>query len=247
MLFIVPDDSDETLDLPAQGADDEDLSGAKAVLDDAETTKSTQKVDLDLDDAPFLEEEEEEEELLEEEEFKLPTEIDEKKDKKSVLDLLKNKFVIIGGGSVFALILIAFFFLGGDDKPEEPIVEEEIVVEEMIEEEVVVEEEIIAEPGEILVKLDPFLVEQRDTEGTIRFLEISLVFSTQEQMLANNLTRETPTVRYALFYYLRSKDLSILTDQKNVDSLKTELLSVTNQYMVTGQFETLLFEQYLVK
>lgn len=246
MLFIVPDDQDETLDIPNLG-DSDSPSGRKAVLDDAETTISTKKVDLDLDDAPFLEEEEEEEELLEEEQFELPTELGDSKDKKGLKDLLKNKFVLIGGASVLALALAAFFFLGGDSKPEEPVEEPVQVEEEQPAQEVVTEEVPEEVPGEVLVKLDPFLVEQRDAEGNLRFLEISLVFSTPEQMLADNLTRETPTVRYALFYYLRSKDLSILTDQNNVDNLKNELLSVVNQYMVTGQFETLLFEQYLVK
>lgn len=252
MLFIVPDEPDETLDAPTGGGATLDPGSArKAQLDEAETTKGTQKVDLDLDDAPFLEEEEEEEELLEEEEqFELPGADKPPKEKKELPAILRNKFLYMGIAAVLLLGLAAFFLLGGEDAPPPPPVAEQPTPEP--EPEPTVEQAPQPEPepevpGEMLVRLDPFIIEQRDQQGELRFLEISLVFSTTNPDLADNLTRETPTVRYALFYYLRSKDLAFLTDQENVDNLKKELLSVANQYMVNGQFETLLFDQYLVK
>ncbi len=244
MLFIVADEPDETLEAQeGEGASLDTATARKAQLDDAETSKVTQKVDLDLDDAPFLEEDEDEEELLEEEQFELPSDAASPKEKKSPLDLLRNKFVL-GGAAVAVLIVgVIFFLLTGDDAPDtvakQPIAQPVETPEETIEE--------VADPGQMLVKLDPFIIEQRDATGALRFLEISLVFSTTDPNIAQNLTRETHTVRYALFYYMKNKDLSFLTDQENVDNLKKELLSVTNQYMVAGEFETLLFEQYLVK
>ncbi|MBU1248583.1 MAG: flagellar basal body-associated FliL family protein [Proteobacteria bacterium] len=247
MLFIVPDEPDETLAPGTESASLDPGAARKAQLDDSETTKSTKKVDLDLDDAPFLEEEEEEEELLEEEEFQLPSATSAPKEKKELPAILKNKFLYIG---LFAMLLLggaAFFLLSGDST--QPPVAQAPAPEEPVAPEVVAEEAPAVEPapGETLIKLDPFLIEQHDAADTLRFLEISLVYSTTNPSLADNLVRETPTVRYALFYYMKSKDLAFLTDQANVDNLKLELLNVTNQYMVQGEFETLLFEQYLVK
>ncbi|MGE4505557.1 MAG: flagellar basal body-associated protein FliL [Desulfovibrionaceae bacterium] len=250
MLFIVPDEPDETLETPAGGASLDPGSSRKAQLDDSETTRGTQKVDLDLDDAPFLEDEEEEEELIEEEAPPaLPLSPPEPKPKRALPPILKNKFLWIGVAAVLLLGGGAWFLLSGGDAPPEPAAEQAPAPEpEPAAELPPAEAELPpAAPGELLVKLDPFLIEQRDSQGKLRFLEVSLVFSTTDPMLADNLTRETPTVRYALFYYLRSKDLAFLTNQENVDNLTTELLSVTNQYMVNGQFETLLFDQYLVK
>ncbi len=243
MLFIVADEPDETLETKkGEDASPDNATARKAQLDDTETSKAIQKVDLDLDDAPFLEEDDDEEELLEEEQFELPSDGTGSKEKKDPLDLLRNKFVF-GGAAAAMLIIIGalFFLLSGDNAPAPPVVEQPVV------EQPTAEMEEPVDPGQMLVRLDPFIIEQRDATGTLRFLEISLVFSTTDPNIAQNLSRETPTVRYALFYYMKNKNLEFLTDQENVDNLKKELLSVTNQYMVAGEFETLLFEQYLVK
>ena len=60
MVLLVPDDADE---ITEDVTDDSTSGQPKAQLDDSEASKATQKVDLDLDDAPFLEDEEEEEEI----------------------------------------------------------------------------------------------------------------------------------------------------------------------------------------
>ncbi|MEF2145008.1 MAG: flagellar basal body-associated FliL family protein [Desulfovibrionaceae bacterium] len=249
MVFLVPDEQDETLEIPQNGEDSSSPSGLKAQLDDAETSRATQKVDLDLDDAPFLEEEEEEEEEILVE--APPPPLEEPSDKEKPVPFWKQKkFVILGAGSVFFLILLLAYFLWFAKKePEPPTQPETSATEQPVEEkpaQAVVPEEV-APPGESLVRLDPFIIEQRDVEGELRFLEISVVFATPEIRLAENLTRETPTVRYALYYYIKNKDLQFLTDEDNTDQLKKELLSVVNQYMTAGQFETILFEKYLVR
>ena len=76
MVLLVPDEdvTEEVTpksDLPEQ---------PKAQLDDSEAGKATQKVDLDLDDAPFLEDEDDEEEI---EEVEVETPLFEEDEKKT--------------------------------------------------------------------------------------------------------------------------------------------------------------------
>ncbi len=238
MVLLVPDDSDELTD---------DLSGddsgqQKAQLDDSEASKATQKVDLDLDDAPFLEDEdEEEEEDFDEAEEEAPL-LEEEEDQSgfNLADLLRSKFFFIFCGVVVLLIAVIVFLLMRTPEAPPPPPEPE-PIEEPIE-----EPEVIEQP-EILIRLDPFLIEQRDKDNQIRFLEVRVLVSTLDNGLARQFKQETYTVRNALFYYLKNKDLQFLSDKNNSDKLKKELLAIINQYMGFGQFETLLFEQYLVR
>jgi flagellar FliL protein len=105
----------------------------------------------------------------------------------------------------------------------------------------------VEETPSIVIKLDPFFIEQRDSEGVVRFLEVSILVSTEDDGLARQFKQDVYTIRNALFYYLKNKDLQFLTDKENSDKLKKELLAIINQYMGFGQFDTLLFEQYLVR
>lgn len=238
MVLLVPDDADET----------EEVASAqpKAQLDDSEASKATQKVDLDLDDAPFLEDDDDEEEEIAEVEEETPLLAVEEGEKKPGLGaLFKNKLFLISLGVILILVVvIVILLLREPDAPppppppppvEEPIVEEEVPIPE------------VEEIPEIVIRLDPFLIEQKDENGKIRFLEIRVLVSTDDEGLSRQFKQETFTVRNALFYYLKNKDLEFLSDKNNSDKLKKELLSIINQYMGFGQFDTLLFEQYLVR
>lgn len=240
MVLLVPDDSD---DVTEDGLAEE--SGQpKAQLDDSEASKATQKVDLDLDDAPFLEDEEEEEGEPDYDEGETPLISEEEKEesKFSIKNLLTNKMALIFIG-IIVILLAVIIFLVTRDQPETPPPPEE-TIEEVIQEEA--EPEVVEVP-EILIRLEPFLIEQRDKDNNIRFLEVSIVISTPEEGLSRQFKQETYTVRNALYYYLKNKDLQFLSDEKNSEKLKKELLAIINQYMGFGQFETLLFEQYLVR
>lgn len=240
MVLLVPDDSDVT-----DGLEPEESGQPKAQLDDSEASKATQKVDLDLDDAPFLEDEDEDEEelALEEEAPPLLGEEEEEEPKLGLKALLTNKMVLIFIGIILILLAVIIFLVAKDPEPT-PAPEPEPVVEEVVQEEP--EPEIVEIP-EILIRLDPFLIEQRGKDNKIRFLEVRVVVSTPDEGLARQFKQETYTVRNALYYYLKNKDLQFLSEEKNSDKLKKELLAIINQYMGFGQFETLLFDQYLVR
>lgn len=242
MVLIVPDDSEEVMEETPVESAEESSGQPKAELDESEASKAAQKVDLDLDDAPFLEDEEEEEIELEEPEEQ-GLEEEEPAKSKGLLAIFKNKFFYMALTIAILLIVILFLlFTRSDPPPPPPIPEPETPA---VEPEVAEEPEV--KPNEILLRLDPFLIEQKDSEGTIRFLEVRLVLNTQSEELVRQFTQETFTVRNALYYYLKNKDLEFLSDKKNADKLKTELLAVINQYMAYGRFESLLFEHYLVR
>jgi flagellar FliL protein len=234
MVLLVPDDAEDVTDAPAEQR--------KAELDDAAASRATQKVDLDLDDAPFLEDEDEDEEI-EEVEVETPfLSEDDGKPKPGLVALLKNKFVLMGLGVILLLLAVIVVLLLREPEapppPPPPTAEEPTIPEPAPE---------APKTPEIVIKLDPFLVEQHDETGKIRFLEVSILLSTEDEGLARQFKQETFAVRNALYYYLKNKDLQFLSDKKNSEKLKKELLVIINQYMGFGQFDTLMFEQYLVR
>ncbi|AMK11617.1 MAG: flagellar basal body-associated protein FliL [Pseudodesulfovibrio sp.] len=235
MVLLVPDDSEEVT-APAS-------EQRKAQLDDAEASRATQKVDLDLDDAPFLEDEDEEEEI---EEVEVETSLlkeEPRESKPGLAALLRNKVVLISLGVILILLVVIVILLLRE--PEAPPAPPPPPVEETVPEEEA--PPAVEETPSIVIKLDPFFIEQRDSEGVVRFLEVSILVSTEDDGLARQFKQDVYTIRNALFYYLKNKDLQFLTDKENSDKLKKELLAIINQYMGFGQFDTLLFEQYLVR
>ncbi|MBU1230732.1 MAG: flagellar basal body-associated FliL family protein [Proteobacteria bacterium] len=215
--------------------------GDEVALDTSETARASQKVDLDLDDAPFLEDEEEvkPEPVKPKETIKLAAadeEIPAPKDKK--------KLIIIGAAAlvlVLALALAAkFLFFKGKsvppaEKPHQAAVQDNKT------------EAAAPLPPEVLVRLEPFWVEQKGEGDEIRFLIARILLSTHDQTVAKELTGRLLQARNAVFYYLKNKDVQYLTDEKNTEKLKSELLLVINQYVTDGKFETLMFEEYVVK
>jgi len=240
MVLLVPDDPEDVADGTA--SDGAGSGQSKAQLDDSEASKATQKVDLDLDDAPFLEDEEEEEEIAPVHEEEMPL-LDEEA-KKPGFDfkaLLRNKLFLIAAGIILLLLVVIVILLLREPEAPPPPPPPPPAAQPTE------ETPLVEEKPEILIRLDPFLIEQRDKENKIRFLEVRVVVSTQDDGLARQFKQETYTIRNALYYYLKNKDLEFLSDKDNSDKLKKELLAIINQYMGFGEFDTLLFEQYLVR
>lgn len=230
LLFAVPDDFADDL---------EESFKEKAVLDTEELADvgggpGTDKVELDLDDAPFLDEDDEEEEQL-------PSYDEEEPSEEEETFFQKNKKIIVFGSGFFvllALVLIALlYFAPWKEPPPPPPPPEEVPV---------IEEEP-PPPPEFIVSWDPFWVEHTDDEGKVRFLICRFAAPTPNEKLAWELEFKKVNIRDAIFYYLRNKDLTFLSDKGNVETLKKDLLNVVNQYLSNGQLENLLIEEYLVK
>lgn len=234
MVLLVPDDE----------LGDDDVG--KAELDTEELTqnlpKEQQKVELDLEDAPFLDDDEDDEEEEEELEEVADPLLEEPESDDS--PWYKKKPVIFGiiGALAVLVAVLAFFALKTAPRPE-PVAPQEPQPTEQVQEEVPEEPEI----EEFLVTLEPFWVEQKDPRGGIRFLVCQFTAITENEKLSYEITQKTTILRDAIYYYLRNKDLTFLSDKNNADALKRDILSVMNQYLSRDRLESVLIEQYLVK
>ncbi len=233
---MVPDPSEEARPTGAGKIDVNDV-----MLDTSETSRATQKVDLDLDDAPFLEEEEElkPEPPKPKEALSLDAEEAEKPAPKD-----RKKLIIIGAAAL-ALVLalglaVKFLFFKGKTAPTADKAVQTAVQDNST-------QAVAPELPEIQVRLEPFWVEQKGEGDEVRFLIARILLGTHEASVAKDFESRMMPARNAIFYYLKNKDVQFLADEKNAEKLKTELLLVVNQYVSDGKFETLLFEEYVVK
>ncbi|WP_308735859.1 flagellar basal body-associated FliL family protein [Humidesulfovibrio sp.] len=235
---MVPDPTEEANPSGAGRPDNNDV-----MLDTSEPSRATQKVDLDLDDAPFLEEEEEvkpepqtpkEAVSLTEAEAEKPAPRDRKK-------------LIIIGAAALVLVLalgVAAKFLFFKAKPATVA---EPSAHTAPQDNATQAEAAPPELPEIQLRLEPFWVEQKGEGDEVRFLIARILLGTHEPAVAKDFESRMMQGRNAIYYYLKNKDVQFLADEKNAEKLKSELLLVVNQYVSDGKFETLLFEEYVVK
>lgn len=235
---MAPDLKEGAADLGADGKPKD------VAIDTSETSRGTQKVELDLEDAPFLEEEEE----IKAEPVKLaaPVSLDAAEEKKPGLS--KKKKLIILAAAAFVLLIavgitVKVLFFKGKPAPAQQEIEHAAPAAPES------ENATAAEPvkPDIHVRLEPFWVEQKATQDEVRFLIVRLQLGTKDPAVAKELEMKLMPARNAIFYYLKNKDVHFLTDEENTEKLRTELLLVINQYVTDGKFDTLMFEEYVVK
>lgn len=219
----------------------------KAKLDDTElnvgSPRAAQKVELDLDDAPFLEEEEALPAPSEEIPAAPPPQAIEEAVK---LPIWKNKKVVFGGlGGLLLLIgLAVWWFLLREVKP--PVREEPAPPPVASEEPS--QPAPPPPPADMFVSMDPFVVEKPDAKGGVKVLtlKIKLVYK-EDPRLARELQNKIVILRDGLYYNLKNKSFANLTDKDSVEKLREELRGVVNNYLNAGQVDQVLFEELLVK
>lgn len=231
--------ADQTGD--ATGGTTEGVKQADAMIDTSEASRGAQKVELDLEDAPFLEEEEEV--APEPAAPSAPTMLEPEEKKSSGLDR-KKKLIIIGAAALVLLVAAAigvkmFFFKGKAAPKPEPQKQEAPKEANATAEK--------PELPELQVRLDPFWVEQKGEGDQVRFLIVRMILTTTSEGVVRDLQLKLMPARNAIFYYLKNKDVQFLSDEHNAEKLKSELLLVINQYVTDGKFDNLMFEEYVVK
>lgn len=225
---------------------DDDSESGEETQSSAPTNKAAQKVELDLDDAPFLEDEDEDEDIPEEEPEALDALEEAPVEKKSKTKL----YIFIGIGVIILLlsaILVKLFFFDSPPPPKENTGVEETVEEIPMEIPKEAPPPPPEEPGVTLLRMDSFWIEQKDKDNNTRFLVARFALTTTDERVVAEYGRKTLILRDAIYFYLKNKDLHFLADEKNVEKLKKDLLMVINQYIVAGEFEKILFEEYLVR
>ncbi|SBV90726.1 Flagellar basal body-associated protein FliL [uncultured delta proteobacterium] len=215
----------------------------------ASKAKVDAKVELDLDDAPFLDEDEPEPEPEPE---KKPAAAPEKAKPadagpptlKERLLANKKKLIMAGGGGVLLLVLAVcvnvFLFSGEKTPPPSPAPEPE---------------KVLAAPKPLpeapvprhILQLEPFWVEIKDTEGAIRFLTLKFSVPTENPVLFAEMNGKKLILRDALFYYLRNQPIISLTDEAKAQAFKRDILTVMNEHLGSGKISEILIQDYLVQ
>ena len=243
MLFIVPDDS------PLNDAGP-DSTGAETLLDapvdGGASAPSNGKVELDLDDAPFLMDDEEPEPEPEAppDAESAPADAEALPEGKKRLNfkaLLKDKRVLAGAGSALILLGVAAFFLFSSPAEETPPPPEP---EPQTTEEAPKEP---AKPTEYYIRWEPFWVEFTDSEGNVRFLVCRFAGVTTNEALKMEAETKQLVLRDTIYYYLTHKDKDFLGNTANAEALKRDILAVVNQYLSSGQIDQVLLEDYVIK
>ncbi|WP_246298987.1 flagellar basal body-associated FliL family protein [Desulfolutivibrio sulfodismutans] len=232
---------------PTAMDDPADAGLTKAKLDDTELSdelpKALQKVELDLDDAPFLEDDKDEQPPPAPEEEPVHTD-----EAPAPAPWWKKKAILFGAAGLVLVILAAaayFLFFSGkkDEAPPPPPVEEKDAGAPF-------EPPAPSPPPEekeVTVVMDPFLVEQVNEKGESFLVSLQFTTATTNPDLEKELTRNTVVLRDAVYYFLKNKQLIFLDDKKVTDALKQDIMSVMNQFLGDAQIENLFIEKYVVK
>ena len=69
-----------------------------------------------------------------------------------------------------------------------------------------------AKPAQTILSWEPFWVEQKDAKGSIRFLVVKFSAPTENQKLVFEAQAKKVVIRDAVYYYLKNKSLTYLTD-----------------------------------
>ncbi len=246
---------------------DEPATKKEVAVGDVE--KARAKVQLDIEDAPFLEddEEEEEEEKAEGEKKGEEGEDGEEgeegeegsgKKKKSK----KKKLIIIGAAALLLIIIIAvaaFLFLGGDKEEEipaepEPYVPEvdaegNIIPNLELEPFIVVVEPFVEPTGPPVysIDLEPFWVESRDADNKTFFIVCNFTLIAEEEKNLVNLNSQLSPIRDAIFYHLSTQDHELLTRPSNLQTLRKSLMDRVNELLPGIKIKDLLYTNYTVR
>lgn len=215
----------------------QDLDGPELeVAGTANAPVAVKKVELDLDDAPFLQTEEKTPAKAEvPEDLEDRSEDDEKKKRKKKLILLASA---IGAGVLLLAAAVIWWFFFRTPPPLPPSAPEpEVIV-------------VPSTPGpvgeqEIVREFAPFIVPTTDPDGKTGFLICRFSAITKDQAVNQEVQQQLLPLRDAIYYYLRSKDNAFLIDARNAPAIKQDLLSVFNDYLTQGKLEDIVFESYL--
>lgn len=196
------------------------------------------KVELDLDDAPFLQADEKAPPAATHE-AAVPDVNEEEAEKAR-----RKKKKMITMGAIGALVLIVavvavwwFFFRGPPPPPgPEPLKPEVVVVPRAV---------APGGPAEIVREFAPFIVPVKEADGRDSFLVCKFSAITQDASVNREIDQQRVALRDAIYYYLRSKDSAFLQNARNGPEIKKDLLSVFNDYLTQGKLEDILFESYL--
>lgn len=203
---------------------------------------AVRKVELDLDDAPFLKEDEPpapaeaSKEPAAKKESAAPEDAPAATTKKKKLLLLA---AVAGVILLLAAAAVWWFVLRTPPPPPPPPapVEPEVIV-------VPGAPAASTAPAESVKELAAFVIPRQSPQGT-RFLVCKFSTLSKDPAIDAEIDHKLIPLRDALYYYLSSKPDEFLLNPGNAAKVKQDLAGVVNDYITHGKIEDVLFESYL--
>ena len=191
------------------------------------------KVELDLDDAPFLQTEEKAAPPAPFDE-QLPVTPDDGAAEEAARKRKKKRLIVMAACGVLVLVTAAvwWFFFRTPEGPKPEVI-------------VVPTPAPGAQDNDIVREFATFVVPGKDSHGRSDFLICKFAAITHDPNIQREIERQLVPLRDAIYYYLRSKDRDFISDARNGAEIKKELLSVFNDYLTQGKVEDIVFESYL--
>ena len=241
--------------------DDEEEDRISRVLtprqEAAEDAADSLKVELDIEDAPFLEEEEPEDAPQPEksnpalQKNKAAQGEAEKKGLRGVLRKLlgnKKRLGLVAGAAIFLLLAPIGFLLLTNNRtalpPPEPAQSSAPPAAP--------EKAPEASPPPPLpdrryvFESAPYLVPLRGSEGEPRFLHLRYTVETENPSVFSELQARSIPIRDAVYHYLSKKPPTLLSNEEQVKLLRSDLINVINQLLGTDKITELNFQEYLI-
>ena len=196
---------------------------------------SLRKVELDLDDAPFLVEQDSPPPAKAEE---APLQVAEEG---AEAPKKKKKLLIIAAAAGLFVLLVAaaaiwwFVLRTPPPPPPEPVKPEVIVVPSV--------KTPTAQPDSVK-ELAPFVIPRQTANGA-RFLICKFSTVSQSPRVGMEIDHKIIPLRDALYFYLSSKTDEFLLNPANTATIKKDLSGVLNDYLTQGRIDDILFESYL--
>lgn len=200
--------------------------------------QASQKVQLDIDDAPFLTSFEDDA-LPAPSEKQLP-ELPSEEEAAPPKFWQKKSFRISVAGVLLLVLagVAAYYYFLLPPPPAAVKVEPTVIV--------VPSAEQIAGPTGFNVAFAPFMVEQR-TGNTVRFLTTNFTAVTKDEAVSAEARSKMLVLRDAVYYYLRNKTHEYLIDPANSLTIKRDLADILNGYLAKGKLDDVLLENYIMK
>jgi flagellar FliL protein len=107
-------------------------------------------------------------------------------------------------------------------------------------------------PAESLISLAPFWLELPSelprSKDKIFFLVCKFTAIAKTEAVLKETQSKTSTIRDALYFYLHNKTIEFLTNPENTQLIKNDLISVINGYLTgNNKVDDVLFERYVTK
>lgn len=242
---------DDLLNAGDGGAENNAPASDAAAAPEGEEPGDHSKVELDIDDAPFLEEEEPKE--SQKQEAAAPalreTAADESEEepgglKGFLLRLRKDKkrLAMVSGAALFILLApLAFLVLTGkklEPAPEPPVQAQTPQPEPP--------KETLPQENRFIYQSAGFLVPVHGSEGELRFMRLRYTIVSESFNIFSELQHKSIAIRDAVYHYLSKKPLPYLSGEEQVKLLRSDLINVINQQLGADKITELNFEEYLI-